>query len=112
VLHSSQLQPEHKQGQNWTGYNNPALDALINQERSTLKDTDAATKAARKPIFNQIQQILGNDVVTYYLWADKSTMSWSSNVGGVVAGNGDNTIYVDQARNTQVFAQWFSKNGK
>jgi peptide/nickel transport system substrate-binding protein len=112
VLHSSQLQPEHKQGQNWTGYLNPQLDTLIEQERATVKDTDAATKAARKPIFNQIQQILGNDVVTYYLWADKSTMTWSNNVGGVVAGNGDNTIYIDQARNSEVFAQWYSKNGK
>jgi len=112
VLHSSQLQPEHKQGQNWSGYNNPELDRLIDLERGTVKDTDAATKAARKPIFNQINQLLGNDVVTYYLWAEKATFSWSTNVGGVVAGNGDNTIYVDQARNTQVFAQWYSKSGK
>jgi peptide/nickel transport system substrate-binding protein len=112
VLHSSQLQPENKQGSNWTGYLNPQLDTLINQERTTVKDTAAATQAARKPIFNQIQQILGNDVVTYYLWADKSTMSWSANVGGVVAGNGDNTLYFDQARNSEVFAQWYSKNGK
>lgn len=112
VLHSSQLEPEHKQGSNWTGYLNPQLDTLIEQERATVKSTDAATKAARKPIFDQIQKILGNDVVTYYLWADKSTMSWSSNVGGVVAGNGDNTLYFDQARNSEVFAQWYSKNGK
>src|SRR5713101_2000914 len=112
VLHSSQLQPEHKQGENWTGYLNPELDRLIDLERATVKDTDAATKAARKAIFNQIQKILGNDVVTYYLWAEKATFSWSTNVGGVVSGNGDNTIYVDQARNTQVFAQWYSKSGK
>ena len=112
IMHSSQLQPEHKQGQNWTGYMNPQLDTLIDQERSTIKDTDAATKAARKPIFNQIQKILGTDVVTYFLWADKATMTWSNNVGGVVAGNGDNVIYVDQARNTEVFAQWYSKSGK
>jgi len=59
-----------------------------------------------------MQKILGTDVVTYFLWADKSTMTWSNNVGGVVAGNGDNTIYVDQARNTQVNAQWYSKSGK
>jgi len=50
--------------------------------------------------------------VTYMLWADKSAMGWSSNVGGVVAGGGDNVIYVDDARNTQVFSTWFSKNGK
>ena len=109
---SSQLQPEHKQGQNWTGYSNPQLDTLIDQERSTVKSTDAATKAARKAIFNQIEKIISGDLQTYMLWADVSSMGWSNNVGNVVAGNGDNTIYVDDARNTQVLAQWFSKNGK
>ena len=112
VLHSSQLQPEHKQGNNWTGYSNPQLDQLIDQERSTVKSTVAATQAARKPIFNQIQQILGNDIVTYYLWADRSTMAWGGNVGGVVAGNGDNVIYVDQGRDTRVFSEWWSKSAK
>jgi peptide/nickel transport system substrate-binding protein len=112
VLHSSQLQPEHKQGSNWTGYSNPQLDKLIEQERSTVKGSVAETQAARKPIFNQIQQILGNDVVTYYLWADRSTMAWGGNVGGVVAGNGDNVIYVDQGRDTRVFSEWWSKSVK
>ena len=28
---SSQLQPEHKSGNNWTGYSNPQLDTLIDQ---------------------------------------------------------------------------------
>ena len=112
VLHSSQLQPEHKQGNNWTGYSNPQLDKLIDQERATVKATVAETQAARKPIFNQIQQILGNDIVTYYLWADRSTMAWGGNVGGVVAGNGDNVIYVDQGRDTRVFSEWWSKSVK
>ena len=112
VLHSSQLQPEHKQGNNWTGYSNPALDSLIDQERSTVKSTVAETQAARKPIFNQIQQLLGNDIVTYYLWADRSTMAWAGNVAGVVAGSGDNVIYVDQGRDTRVFSEWWSKNVK
>ena len=112
ALHSSQLQPEHKQGQNWTGYSNPQLDALIDQERSTVKSTVAATQAARKPIFNQIQQLLGNDVVTYYLWADRTTMAWSGNIANVVAGNGDNTIYVDQGRDTRVFSEWWLKSAK
>jgi peptide/nickel transport system substrate-binding protein len=112
TFHSSQLQPEHKSGNNWTGYSNPDLDKLIEQERTTIKSTPDATKAARKAIFNQIEKIISGDVVTYMLWADKSAMGWSSNVGGVVAGGGDNVIYVDDARNTEVEAQWFSKNGK
>jgi peptide/nickel transport system substrate-binding protein len=109
---SSQLQPEHKTGNNWTGYSNPELDKLIDQERATIKATDAETKAARKQIFNQMEKIISGDIVTYMLWADKSAMGWSSNVGGVVAGGGDNVIYVDDARNTEVEAQWYSKNGK
>ncbi len=112
TFHSSQLQPEHKSGDNWTGYSNPELDKLIDQERTTIKSTAAATIAARKAIFGQIEKIISGDVVTYMLWADKSAMGWSSNVGGVVAGGGDNVIYVDDARNTQVEAQWYSKNGK
>jgi len=112
VIHSSQLQPEHKSGNNWTGYVNPELDKLIDQERSTLKATDAETKAARKPIFNQIQKILGDEVVTYYLWAENNTMTWNGNVGNIAAGNGDNTIYYDLDHNTQVFAGWYSKSGK
>jgi peptide/nickel transport system substrate-binding protein len=112
TFHSSQLQPEHTSGNNWTGYSNPQLDSLIDQERATIKATDAETKAARKQIFNQMEKIISGDIVTYMLWADKSAMGWSSNVGGVVAGGGDNVIYVDDARNTEVTAQWYSKNGK
>jgi peptide/nickel transport system substrate-binding protein len=112
IFHSSQLTPEHKTGNNWTGYVNPELDKLIDQERATIKSTDAATKAARKSIFGQIEKIISGDVVTYMLWADKSAMGWSPNVGGVVAGAGDNVIYVDDARNTEVEAQWYSKSGK
>src|SRR5438034_179912 len=109
---SSQLQPEHKSGNNWTGYSNPQLDTLIDQERATIKATDTETKAARKQIFNQMEKIISGDIVTYMLWADKSAMGWSSNVGGVSAGGGDNVIYVDDARNTEVEALWYSKNGK
>src|ERR1700736_5545172 len=112
IFHSSQLTPEHTSGNNWTGYSNPQLDTLIDQERATIKSTDAATKAARKAIFNQMEKIISGDVVTYMLWADKSAMGWSSNVGGVVAGGGDNVIYTDQARNPEVYATWYSKNGK
>lgn len=108
---SSQLQPEHHSGNNWTGYSDPQLDSLIDQERATVKSTDAATKAARKQIFDKIEKIISGNLQTYMLWADVSSMGWN-NVGGVVAGNGDNTIYVDDARNPEVFGQWFSKNGK
>ena len=109
---STQLTPEQKQGSNWTGYSNPKLDDLINQERTTVKATDAETKAARKLIFNQIEKIISGDLQTYMLWADVSSMGWSTNVGNVVAGNGDNTIWYESNLNDQGEAQWYSKNGK
>jgi peptide/nickel transport system substrate-binding protein len=112
TAHSSQLQPEHHEGQNWTGYSNPQLDTLIDQERATVKATDAETKAARKAIFNQIEKIITGDVQTYMLWADVSSMGWTTNVGDVTAGSGDNTIYYDSNNNPASRAQWFSKNGK
>ena len=46
------------------------------------------------------------------LWADVSSMGWSSNVGNVVAGSGDNTIYYDSNFNPQSRADWYSKTGK
>ena len=109
---STQLQPEHHEGQNWTGYSNPELDKLIDQERATVKSTDAETKAARKAIFNQIEKIISGDVQTYMLWADVSSMGWSTNVGNVTAGSGDNVIYYDSNNNPQSRADWYSKNGK
>jgi peptide/nickel transport system substrate-binding protein len=109
---SSQLQPEHKEGQNWTGYSNPQLDQLIDQARTTVKSSDSATKAARKQIYDQIEKIISGDLQTYMLWASVSSMGWSNNVGDVVAGNGDNTIYTDSNYNDQVVGQWYSKNGK
>src|SRR2546421_832952 len=109
---STQLQPEHHEGQNWTGYSNPQLDSLISEERATVKSTDAATKAARKAIFNQIEKIISGELQTYMLWADVSSMGWSTNVGNVVAGNGDNVIYYDVNNNPNSRAEWYSKNGK
>jgi hypothetical protein len=59
-----------------------------------------------------MEKIISGDIVTYMLWADKSAMGWSGNVGNVVSGGGDNVIYVDQARNPEVYGQWYSKSGK
>src|SRR5207248_9994420 len=95
TAHSSQLQPEHHEGQNWTGYSNPQLDSLIDQERSTVEATEAETKAARKASFNQIEKIISGDVQTYMLWADGSSLGWTTNVVDVSVGSGDNTIYDD-----------------
>jgi peptide/nickel transport system substrate-binding protein len=108
------IRPENNpSGQNYTGYSSPELDDLLNQERTTVKATDAETKAARKVIFNKIQKILGGDVITYFMWADNSAQGFSTNVAGVVAGGkGNDMNYVDQTRNNSVFATWWLKNAK
>jgi peptide/nickel transport system substrate-binding protein len=108
------IRPENNpSGQNYTGFSSPELDALLISQRTTVKSTDAATKAARKAIFNQIQKILGGDVITYFMWSDNSAMGFSSNVAGVVAGGkGNDMNYADQGRNNPIFAQWWLKNAK
>jgi peptide/nickel transport system substrate-binding protein len=114
IFSKAWIRPENNpSGDNYTGYSSPELDDLLNQERTTVKATDAETKAARKAIFNKIQKILGGDVITYFMWADNSAQGFSSNVAGVVAGGkGNDMNYVDQFRNTAVFSTWWLKNAK
>jgi peptide/nickel transport system substrate-binding protein len=114
-FHSSQLTPDViKTGNNWTGYKNPALDALIDQERVTVKATDAETKKARKEIFNKIEKILGDDVVTYFMWSDNHGMGFNKVVGGVVGGGdgAQDLNYYDQDRSNSYWAKLYLKTAK
>jgi peptide/nickel transport system substrate-binding protein len=113
IFDSSQIRPEkNKSGSNFTGYVNPALDTAIEAQRTDLKDTSAATFAARKADFAKIEKILGDNVVVYFMWADNVAMGYSTNVAGVVPGANNSLNYVDQDRNTQVFGQWYLKTIK
>jgi ABC-type transport system substrate-binding protein len=88
IFDSSQLRPEkNPTGVNWTGYTNPELDALIGQGRMTLTGTDSETRAARRKVFSKIEQLLGKEVVTYFMWADDNGQAFSSDVGGVNTGS-------------------------
>jgi peptide/nickel transport system substrate-binding protein len=103
---SSQIAPENNiNGNNWTGFVNADLDAAIDAERSDLKATAADTFAARKADFAKIEHILGDNVVSYMMWADNVGMAFNG-VSGVVTGNGGSLNYADQARNVQILAQW------
>jgi peptide/nickel transport system substrate-binding protein len=105
VFHSSQLRPEHNPaGFNWTGYSNPVLDRLIEQERRTVLPTDAQTRAARGRIFAQIEKLLSDEVVTYFMWADDNGQAFSPNVGGI---GGQSLLHVDHGRNVQALAGWY-----
>jgi peptide/nickel transport system substrate-binding protein len=107
VLHSSQLQPENtKAGFNWSGYANPELDRLIALERSTLVADPARTRAERRKIFAQIEKLLGEDVVTYFLWADTTLQGFDSRVAGVRSGT---LVNEDYGRNVRDYTAWYLK---
>jgi peptide/nickel transport system substrate-binding protein len=106
IYSSSQIKPENSStGSNWTGFVNSDLDAAINAERGDLKANAADTFAARKADFAKIEHILGDNVVSYFMWADNVGMGFNG-VAGVTTGNGGSLNYADQDRNVQIFAQW------
>lgn len=111
IFDSAQLRPENNPtGVNWTGYTNSQLDTLIAQERTTLTADDSQTRAARRKTFSQIARLLGQDVVTYFMWADDSGQAFSSDVGGVNAGSQGSLINIDYGRNVQAFAGWYLRS--
>jgi peptide/nickel transport system substrate-binding protein len=106
IFHSSQIRPENSSsGSNWTGFVNADLDAAIVAERTDLKANAADTFTARKADFAKIEHILGDNVVSYMMWADNVGMAFNG-VNGVVTGSGGSLNYADQDRNVQIFAQW------
>ena len=110
VLHSSQLKPERNpDGRNWTGYSNPELDHLLEAERGTLNDSDAETRKARREIFSKIERLLGEEVVTYFMWADTTAQGFSSNLDGIETGPGGTLVNLDNGRNVRAFASWYLK---
>jgi peptide/nickel transport system substrate-binding protein len=110
IFHSSQLRPEHNPaGVDWTGYSSPDLDRLIEQERSTLLPGDAQTRTARRRVFSQIERLLGEELVTYFMWADDNGHAFSSGVSGISAGAQGSLINIDYGRNVQAFAGWYLK---
>jgi peptide/nickel transport system substrate-binding protein len=105
IFHSSQLRPEQgAAGFNWTGYSNPALDKLIEQERTTVLASDAQTRAARRKIFSLIEKLLSEDVVTYFMWAENNGQAFSPDVGGI---GGQSLLHVDNGRNVRALAGWY-----
>jgi peptide/nickel transport system substrate-binding protein len=107
IFHSSQIRPENNpNGVNWSGYSNPELDRLIVEERGTLTSDPAMTRAQRKKIFSRIEKLLGEDVVTYFLWSDNIAHGFDSRVGGVQQGT---LVNLDYGRNVRAYADWYLK---
>ena len=64
-------------GQNWQGYCNPDMDALFDQQAVT------ADPAARKAIYEQIQQIMYDEVIYIGMWKDPDLWSIHESLHGV-----------------------------
>jgi len=83
VFHSDKFAPH---GANRTFYSNPRLDVLIDQARSELD------QAARKELYSEIQQILGQDLPYVDLWYWDNVVVHSKRVKNLTlnpAGNYD-----------------------
>ncbi|MFN2464473.1 MAG: ABC transporter substrate-binding protein [Candidatus Dormibacteria bacterium] len=107
LFHSSQLRPENNpNGVNWSGYVDPELDRLINAERSTLLSSPSATRTARRHIFSQLEKLLSDEMVTYFLWSDDTVQGFDVRVGGVQPGS---LLNLDYGRNVRAYGEWYLK---
>jgi peptide/nickel transport system substrate-binding protein len=68
---------DNPDGANWQGYCNPALDALFDQQAVT------ADPAARRAIYEQIQQIMYDDVIYLGIWKDPDIWSIHESIQNV-----------------------------
>ncbi|MBV9579323.1 MAG: hypothetical protein JO057_12110 [Chloroflexi bacterium] len=75
--------------QNVTGFSDPQVDELFKQGASEMDE------ARRKQIYDQIQQIVNQQIPSHYLYALKAFSPVSKKVSGVVAHKGDRLDYND-----------------
>jgi peptide/nickel transport system substrate-binding protein len=74
---------ENPEGSNWTGYCNPTLSDLMEQQ---LQTTDTAARIA---IFQQIDQILYDDVVWIGVWYDADLWATNARLQNVLYSGAD-----------------------
>jgi len=91
---------------NGTGYSDPALDALLDRERGIHLENYAATRAARKVVFSDIQRHLGTNLPVLQLWADTRYQGVNDTLGGL----DDLGSQADQDRNSRLFAGLFLRS--
>jgi peptide/nickel transport system substrate-binding protein len=75
ILYSKNIPPE---GQNRGYYQNPKLDALLLQGRSTFD------RAKRKPAYEEVQKILADDLPYISLYLQNNVAVMRSNIDGYV----------------------------
>lgn len=62
---------------NWSRYDNPKFDELL-QKAAAAESLDEANK-----LYNEAENMLGDDLPTMPLWYPKSTVAWSQNIDNV-----------------------------
>jgi peptide/nickel transport system substrate-binding protein len=68
---------DNPDGANWQGYCNPAMDELLKKQAVTLDPT------ARKELYDQIQQLMYDEVLYVGIWKDPDLWSINSRVKNV-----------------------------
>jgi peptide/nickel transport system substrate-binding protein len=75
--------------QNVTGFNNPAVDDLF--KKGAVEQDDAK----RKAIYDQIQQVVNDELPSFYMYSLTSFSPMSKQVSGVTPNKLDNLAYND-----------------
>jgi ABC-type transport system substrate-binding protein len=106
VLHDPARGDPLPSGYNGTGYADPALEALLLKERGLHLESDAATRAARKAVFDDIQRNLGTNLPVIHLWADTRYQGFNTTLGGIDGAGNE----ADQDRNSRLYAGLFLRS--
>ena len=89
--------------ENYGGYSNAALDALIAGERGAVPNGNQSQQQVREPIFDHIEQMVSSDLPLYFLWVPRQFTGFSATVNGV-AGTG---AQLDADRADTFYRDWF-----
>ena len=93
IWHSSNVASPTKAGNNFVGYNNPAVDKLIDQGRNGPD----CTQAARQSVYQQMNKILNDDVPYMFGVSDNRILALDARMRGVLTGsfspNGDWNVH-------------------
>ena len=89
--------------ENYGGYSNPALDALIAGERNAVPAGNQTVQQVRKPIFQHIEQTVSSELPLLFLWVPRAFTGFNATVNGV-AGAG---AQLDADRADTFYRDWF-----
>jgi peptide/nickel transport system substrate-binding protein len=83
IWHSSNVASPTKAGNNFVGYNNPAVDKLI----ETGRNGPDCTQAGRQKAYQEMNKILNDDVPYMFGFAQNRILATASNIRGIEPGS-------------------------